>query len=113
MNGFLLDENMPSNIRFSPSRPLTHSASLGHSLSDSALWTHAKTHGYVIITKDADFSNRMMFSTPPPWVVRFRIGNLRLAEFHAFTVNVWPQIERLLPAHKLINVYRDRIEAIR
>ena len=41
-----------------------------------------------------------------------RVGNLRLAEFRSFVARVWPQVEALLPAHKLINVYRDRIEAV-
>ena len=32
---------------------------------------------------------------------------------NAFPARVWPQIEALLPAHKLVNVYLDRIEAVR
>jgi predicted nuclease of predicted toxin-antitoxin system len=53
-----------------------------------------------------------MLSSPPPWVVHLRIGNLRKREFHTFLSTVWPSIEGLLPAHKLINIYRDRIEAV-
>ena len=59
------------------------------------------------------FSDRILVSQPPPWVVHLRIGNLRRADFHAFLARVWPQIEALLPAHKLVNVYLDRIEAVR
>jgi hypothetical protein len=46
-------------------------------------------------------------------VVHLRIGNLRRADFHSFLARVWPRIEALLPAHKLVNVYLDRIEAVR
>lgn len=45
--------------------------------------------------------------------MHLRIGNLRRADFHAFLTRVWPQIEALLPTHKLVNVYPDRIEAVR
>ena len=50
--------------------------------------------------------------TPPPWVVHLRFGNLRRNEFHALLARVWPQIERLLKSHKLVNVYSDRLEGI-
>jgi predicted nuclease of predicted toxin-antitoxin system len=41
-----------------------------------------------------------------------RFGNLRRRDFHQLLAKVWPQIEGLLPAHKLICVYHDRIESI-
>lgn len=49
---------------------------------------------------------------PPPWIVHLRLGNLRVAEFRAFLARTWPMVEALLPAHKLINVYLDRLEAV-
>ena len=48
---------------------------------------------------------------PPPWIVHLRFGNIRREEFHRFLASVWPQIESFLPAHKLVCVYADRIEA--
>ena len=68
---------------------------------------------YVIVTEQWDFSNCIITVTPPPWVIHLRIGNLRKRDFHSFIKQTWPQIELLLPAYKLINVYADRIEAIR
>ena len=73
----------------------------------------ARARFLAIVTKDTDFSDRILLSQPPPWVVHLRIGNLRRTDFHAFLTRVWPQIEALLPAHKLVNVYLDRIEAVR
>lgn len=50
-------------------------------------------------------------STPPPWIVHLRFGNMRRKEFHRFLAAVWPQVESLLPANKLVCVYANRIEA--
>ena len=66
----------------------------------------------VIVSKDADFSERILLAPPPPWVVHLRIGNMRRRDFHAFLARVWPQVESLLPGHKLVNVFADRIEAV-
>ncbi len=113
MTGFLFDENIPSRLIFTPSLPVISTNILGQSPSDTILWEYARENNYVIVTKDADFSNRMMLSVPPPWVVHLRIGNMRKRVFHQLLASVWPQVESLLPAHKLINVYADRIEGIR
>ncbi|HMO51978.1 MAG TPA: DUF5615 family PIN-like protein [Kiritimatiellia bacterium] len=67
----------------------------------------------VIITKDTDFSNRIMLSSPPPWVVHLRFGNMKRRRFHELLKKLWPRIEQLLPEHKLVNVFQEKIEAIR
>lgn len=113
MNGFLFDENLPRRLTFVPSRPVTWSTALGPSPSDSALWAHAKTNQLAIVSKDTDFSDRIMLADPPPWVIHLRFGNLRRRDFHELMARVWPQVESLLPAHKPIAIYQDRIEAIR
>jgi predicted nuclease of predicted toxin-antitoxin system len=111
MNGFLFDENLPTKIRFTPSLPVIHVSILGESLSDTLIWKYAKDKGLAIVTKDADFSDRLMVDLFPPKVVHLRFGNMRKKEFHLFLENVWTEIEALVITHKLINVYLDRIEA--
>ena len=111
MTGFLLDENLPARLTFTPSLPVSHAQDLGENPSDSELWAHARAHQLVIVTKDADFSDRILVSSPPPWIVHLRFGNMRRTEFHRFLSSVWKQVESLLPANKLICVYSDRIEA--
>jgi predicted nuclease of predicted toxin-antitoxin system len=113
LNGFLLDENLPRRLTFTPSLPITHSDALGVRPSDTLVWEHARTHALAIITKDADFSHRIMLSTSPPWIVHLRFGNLRLRDYHALLAKIWPSIEALLPAHKLVCVYSDRLESFR
>jgi len=112
VRGFVFDENLPLNIQFTPSQPVIHVTDLGSSPSDQKIWDYAKAHHFVIVTKDADFSDRIIISSPPPRVVHLRFGNLRKNDFHSFLKGVWPQIEKLLMSHKLVNVYLTKIEAI-
>lgn len=112
MNGFIFDENLPINVQFTPSLPVLHVTDLGDSLSDTEIWEYAKAQDFVIVTKDADFSDRIIITSPPPRVVHLRFGNMRKKDFHSFLKSVWPQIENLLPSHKLVNVYLSRIEVV-
>jgi predicted nuclease of predicted toxin-antitoxin system len=66
MNGFLFDENLPSKIQFMPSLPIIHASGLGKSPSDTEIWQYAKDQNLAIVTKDADFSDRLMLDTSPP-----------------------------------------------
>lgn len=118
MKGFLFDENIPVPLRFVPSLPVTHATAVGHQprsqgVSDRELWTHAADNALVIVSKDADFADRIMTATPPPWIVHLRFGNLRRAAFQSLLATAWPRVESLLPQHKLIRVFTDRIEAIK
>ena len=80
--------------------------------SDADLWEYAKVRNLVIVTKDTDFSDRMLVSEPPPWVVHLRFGNLRRGVFYAFLERLWPRVEGLLADNKLVHVYLDRIETV-
>lgn len=111
VTGFLLDENLAARLTFEPSLPISHAQDFGANPTDSELWNHARMKQLVIVTKDADFSDRILVSNPPPWIVHLRFGNMRRAEFHRFLASVWAQIEAFLPANKLVCVYADRIEA--
>lgn len=111
MRGFLFDENLPVNIQFSPSLPVAHVRNLGESLSDTEIWAYAKVNDLVIVTKDADFSDRIITASPPPRVIHLRFGNMRKQDFHAFLSRVWPQIEALIETHKLVNVYLHSLES--
>lgn len=113
MNGFLFDEHLPANIQLTPSFPVVHVSVLGTSPTDTQIWQYAKQNDLVIVTKDADFSDRLMVDSSSPKVVHLRFGNMRKRAFHAFLASVWPKIEALIGNYKLIDVYRDRIEAIK
>jgi predicted nuclease of predicted toxin-antitoxin system len=113
MNGILLDENLPRKVTFTTRLPVIHASSLGDSPSDTRLWDFARAESLVILTKDTDFSQRIMRCDPPPWVVWIRFGNMRKRDFHALLARVWSQVEALLPAHKLVQVHRHCLEGVR
>ena len=113
MNGFLFDENLPVNIRLTAAFPVIHVSVLGESPSDTQIWQYAKQHDLVIVTKDADFSDRFMVDASPPKVVHLRLGNMRQRVFQEFLAGVWQKIETLIVDCKLLDVYQDRIEAIK
>ena len=43
--------------------------------SDSEVWEYAKTHGFVIVSKDSDFQDRSLLWGSPPKVIWLRIPN--------------------------------------
>ena len=72
----LLDENLSRRIvpflqqAFSGS---TQVALLGlQSASDQDIWNRAKSDGYVVVTRDADFQELSLVWGSPPQVVRLR-----------------------------------------
>jgi len=113
MKGFLFDENLPHVPSLQTRLPVTHALDLGSRPTDSQLWVHSQQNDLVIVTKDADFSQRIVLAVPPPRVVHLRVGNMRRRDFSAWLESVWPQIESTIATHKLVNVYRDRIEAVK
>jgi predicted nuclease of predicted toxin-antitoxin system len=113
MRGFLFDENLPCVPSLQTCLPVTHALDLGARPTDSQLWTHAQQNDLVIVTKDADFSQRIVLGAPPPRVIHLRVGNMRRREFAAWLERIWPRIESSVATHKLVNVYRDRIEAVK
>jgi predicted nuclease of predicted toxin-antitoxin system len=113
MRGFLFDENLPRVPSLQTSLPVAHALDLGSRPTDTRLWGHAQQNDLAIVTKDADFSQRIVLAVPPPRVVHLRVGNMRGRDFAAWLAHIWPQIESGITTHKLVNVYRDRIEAVK
>lgn len=59
-----------------------------HAADDEAVWNYAAVHGFVLVSKDADFHQRSFVLGAPPKVIWIRLGNCRTN-----------QIEALLRAH--------------
>jgi predicted nuclease of predicted toxin-antitoxin system len=60
MKGFLFDENLPARLHFSPGLPVVSVSSVGKQPSDSQIWEYARWEELVIVSKDADFSDRII-----------------------------------------------------
>lgn len=113
MKGFLLDENLPLLPQLTTTLPTVHVREvLSVSSPDTDVWEYARARDLAIITKDADFSDRIMVKEPPPRIVHLRIGNMRLKDLRDFLQSVWTDIETLLANHKMVIVFEDRLEGI-
>ncbi|RIH62952.1 hypothetical protein D1164_22320 [Mariniphaga sediminis] len=109
---FLIDENLPYYFELWNNENFIHVNDLPNISSDEDIWKYSEENNMVIITKDADFSNKILYKTPPPKVIHLKIGNKRMSELHAFLNRIWPSIQEELKNNKLINVFPDRIESL-
>jgi predicted nuclease of predicted toxin-antitoxin system len=75
----LLDENLsdriiPKIIDLYPQSD--HVKTLGLTNTDDAvIWEYAKTHNFIIVSKDADFHQRSLLYGHPPKFIYLRLGN--------------------------------------
>ncbi len=84
----LLDENLsPRLIEFlsdlCPGSAHVHQCGLG-SADDAAIWEHAKTNGFPIVSKDSDFEVRSVLLGLPPKIVWVGAGNGTTEEVERF-----------------------------
>ena len=112
MPRFLIDVNLPYYFSFWQSEDYVHQYDLGEEWTDDQIWEYALRHDLVIVTKDADFSHRVISHEPPPRVIHIRFGNLKMKEFHQVLQALWTEAQLLVQDHRLVNMYRDRVEAI-
>jgi len=113
MRKVLVDENLPRGLLVALGCPCLHATEIGGQVTDEKLWSHARDHGFVILTKDADFFNQLAVHGAPPKVVWVRTGNMRRADLEATIAKLWPDVDRLLADADLIEIHQDRIEAIK
>jgi len=94
MTEFLIDANLPYKFKLWHSKRFRHVCEIDDEWSDSQIWQYAKERGLTIVTKDVDFSNRIITAEPPPKVIHLKLGNMKLAEFRQFMLANWEEIER-------------------
>ena len=115
LSAFLIDENLSPGLRHAFGELGTvHARDLGQSLTDTQLWAYATEQKLTVLTKDADFVDRMLLTTPdqqPSGVVRLHCGNLRARDMRLFLERQLPEVFLLLNDYRLVNVYLDGIEA--
>jgi predicted nuclease of predicted toxin-antitoxin system len=109
---FLIEENLPLELGRELGVESIHATELGLRLTDEQIWKKASELGCILVTKDADFFDRLALFGPPPKVIWARIGNMRLRELVEFFVREWPDICRLLESSDLVEIFPNRLEAI-
>jgi predicted nuclease of predicted toxin-antitoxin system len=112
MAGYLIDVNLPYYFSVWRSPEYIYVRDLNDEWTDAQVWRHAKREGLTIVSKDADFSVRVLTEGPPPRVIHIRLGNLKMREFHERISGIWDSVCELSARYRLVNVFRDRIEGI-
>ena len=83
----LFDENLSPRLVSSffdlyPESRHVHTCNLGGE-DDDAGWEYARSHGYMIVSKDSDFAERSVLDSDPPKLVWVRLGNCSTLEVEA------------------------------
>jgi predicted nuclease of predicted toxin-antitoxin system len=112
MAGYLIDVNLPYYFSVWRGTDYIHVRDLNDGWTDAQVWDHAKREGLTIVSKDADFSARILIEAPPPRVIHIRLGNLKMREFHERISGIWTTVCELSARYRLVNVFRDRVEGI-
>ena len=112
MNKYLIDANLPVKITVWRGSNFKFVSLIDQELTDSQLWEYAKDRNLIIVSKDADFSDRAIVDPAPPKLVHIKIGNLRLQDFARAIERLWPRIDKAVETCKILNVFIDRIECI-
>ncbi|MBF2009460.1 MAG: DUF5615 family PIN-like protein [Chlorogloeopsis fritschii C42_A2020_084] len=64
-------------------------------LPDTEIWEFAKREGFLIVTKDADFSELSVLRGFPPKIIWIRRGNCKTADIEAILRSHYNDIEEL------------------
>lgn len=110
---FLIDVNLPYFFGLWNNDSFLHQIDLDKKATDSNIWEYAIKNNLTIITKDSDFSSRILLSNPPPKVIHIKIRNTSMKEFHRIIHSHWSSILEMNQNYKLVNVYKNKIEGIR
>ena len=113
MAKYLIDANLPCYFGLWNNTDFIHIKDIDDTLTDEQIWDFARINNLIIITKDADFSLKVLIKGPPPKVVHLKFGNLKMSDFYNIVTKVWGEIENKIDSHCLINVYLDKIESIK
>lgn len=109
---YLIDVNLPYYFKLWNSDEFIHQNDIDPKATDNFIWEYAKTNNLTIVTKDSDFSSRMLISDPPPKVIHIKFGNLKMAKFFDSIHKNWNDIIIMSSKNKIVNVYKDNIEGI-
>ncbi len=112
MKKYLVDANLPSKIKVWRTEEFEFVNQINDEWTDSEIWDYAKQNNLTIISKDSDFSHRIIVSRPPPKIIHIKIGNMKLKDFNSTIEKLWSKAEKISETYKLVNVFIDRIEAV-
>jgi predicted nuclease of predicted toxin-antitoxin system len=109
---FLVDNNLPYYFGLWRTDDYVFVRDINPRYSDTEIWNYAMHNNLTIISKDADFSNRIMLSTPPPRVIHLKTGNLTMSQFFEYYSKNWNLIIEASQNLKLTVVTNTSITGI-
>jgi predicted nuclease of predicted toxin-antitoxin system len=109
---YLIDANLPRLIALWSVAGYEFVHDLGADWSDTRIWKHADANGLTIVSRDADFSDRVLVTEKGPSVIHIRLGNLKIVELYRCPAAVWPDVCRASEACRLVRVFSNRIESV-
>lgn len=112
MKRYLVDANLPYYVSLWNTPEYIHVFDLNDAWTDEQIWDYARQNNLTIISKDSDFSHRIIASEPPPRVIHIRLGNLRIKELRQRLAPAWEAACTLSNTYKLVNIFADHIEGI-
>src|SRR5215210_5987887 len=101
MPRYLIDVNLPYYFSLWRGPDYLHVRDLDDEWLDTKVWSYAKQQSLTIVSKDADFSARVLVETPPR-VIHIRFGNLKMREFHERISEIWPTVCDLSARYRLV-----------
>jgi len=113
MPKYLIDVNLPYYFSLWNTPDYIHQVDIDPRQKDRHIWSYAQENNLTIISKDSDFSNRIILKNPPPKVIHIKVGNVSMKEFYNTIVSCWDEVLKLNETHKLVNVYNNKIEAVK
>jgi predicted nuclease of predicted toxin-antitoxin system len=113
MPEFLIDANLPAKIKVWENNRFLHAITINPNWADKDIWQYAKENNLTIVSKDKDFLLLQFQHGSPPKIVHIKFGNIKLSDFITIIETCWVEVEALLSNHTIINIYSDKIEAIK
>jgi predicted nuclease of predicted toxin-antitoxin system len=110
---YLIDANLPFRVHAWQTDAFLFVVKINPAWDDEEIWKYARENSLVIVTKDKDFLVKQAIAGAPPYVVHVKSGNLKLVDFVNRIEKVSPEVESLLQTHTIINIYADKLEAIK
>jgi len=110
---YLIDVNLPYYFSLWNTPEYVHQIDINPKEKDKDIWQCAIENNLTVISKDSDFPNRILFNELPPKVIHIKIGNVGTKELYQLINHCWNEVLLLNASHKLVNVYKDKIEGIK
>ncbi len=112
MPTFLVDVNLPYYFSLWNNEKYIHLKDINEEWTDEEVWNYAIENKLTIITKDSDFSKKIILKNPPPKVIHIKLGNMKQKELYLTLSRMWNDTLDLDKKFKLVNVYKNGIEGI-